>query len=119
MVAGKLQTTVPDVFPDEFSKAGLVDRQVAGAKRHKPSFVHLDAGHSMTELGETGRRNQADVAGADNRKLRHYFDPPLPALPPSLPGFDPLDPPLFRSFGPPPPDPLDESPFVPFGPPLF
>ena len=59
----------------EFEQARLVDRQLARVERLDLRRVVVDADDVVAALGEAGRRDEADVPGADDRDFHscHLF----------------------------------------------
>ena len=60
------------VFLDEFIEAGFVNRDAAGLEQFDLRRVVVHANDLMADLGETGSRDQADVARSDDRQLHVY-----------------------------------------------
>src|SRR5262249_36896827 len=58
---------------DELRKTGLEDGNFAPVKRSNFCRVLVNAGHLMTEIGETGARNEANIAGANHRHAHCRF----------------------------------------------
>ena len=56
----------PRCFGDELGQAGLVDRDLAALEALDLVGVDVDAPDLVAELGEAGRGDEADVAGADD-----------------------------------------------------
>jgi hypothetical protein len=56
---------LPNVVGDEIGETGLEDGDFAALERRDPRSILIDAGDVVTEIGETGSRNEGDIAGAD------------------------------------------------------
>ena len=54
------------VAGDHLGEPGLVDRHLAAAQLLDLRLVDVDAADVAAELGEPGRRDEPDVAGADH-----------------------------------------------------
>jgi hypothetical protein len=65
-LGGELQAALAHVRFDQFGQAGLEDRNLTAVERRDLGGVLIDAGDVMTEIGETGPRHEADIAGADH-----------------------------------------------------
>ena len=56
-----------DIGGDQRLEPRLVDRHSSCPKRRDPLRRGIDAGHGEAELGEAGRRYQADISGTNHR----------------------------------------------------
>src|SRR5262249_34053013 len=66
-VDGELQATGLAIVGDEFLEARLEDRDLAGFEPRDLGRVDIEANDVVADFGEAGARDEADIAGAENR----------------------------------------------------
>ena len=77
-LVGEQQAPSLHVAGEQIVEARLVDRRLAASQLGKPVWVLVDACDRPAELGEAGRRDKPDVAGADHADVQGFL--PLCAL---------------------------------------
>ena len=69
VLGGEAQAAVGQPLRDQLIEPRLVDRQVATAQSLDARRIDVEADHVVADMRQTGSRDEADVAGADDGDL--------------------------------------------------
>ena len=66
-LGGEAQPAVAHIIRHQGVQAGFIDRNAAVLQARDLGLVLVDAHHAVAEVGETGARDEAHIAGSDHR----------------------------------------------------